>query len=396
MSPGYWDQLEKLLPRKLRKENADLFRQIKAYAEFEARKPEMEAAHEALAKYRRKFERLTRNTGKFLKRAEKVFAEEPFEVMRFSASDLQRAFESVGYPPFGAAGDVHFENMQKTIEFLVDDARRKILAQQLMQLLPDYVAAGRHLDALIVEHSAMLMVEPPEEGIERTGPFLMCMFMHGMGEWEDQRDREQLNMFHKLGVDPEDIRRRGIEGVESLVQEMMAKKGASEELEQFLNAHPDLKALTEAQCRDSEDAAIKLLQREDAGSLLLSPEELEPWLPVFEQRIAEHPNIQDRVEERTQPDEELQQEFFDLIYSTCGEMAGEIFTPPRLEQLTDDIHAYRGKLRRKDRNRNTGVNGLLMAVRSSEPPSENHVLTLLCVQSFFKVIHDMPGNENGA
>ena len=236
MSPDYWDQLEEQLPRKLRKENADIFKQIRAFTEFEAQKPEIEAAHEALEKYRKKFERLTRNTGKFLKRAEKVFAEAPFEAMRFSASDLQRAFESVGYPPFGAAGDLHFENMQKTIAFLVDDEQRKIRAQELMQLLPEYVAAGRHLDALIVEHSAMLMVEPSEEGIEITGPFLMCMFMHGMGEWEDQRDREQLKMFRKLGVDPEDIRRRGIEGVESLVQEMMTKKGASEELEQFLNA----------------------------------------------------------------------------------------------------------------------------------------------------------------
>ena len=391
MSPDYWNRLEKQLPRKLRNENAGLFKQVKAYAAFEAQKPEIEAAHEALEKYRKKFERLTRNTGKFLKRAEKLFAEEPFEAMRFGAGDLQRAFESVGYPPSGASGELYFENMQKTIEFLVDGDEREVLARQLIQLLPDYVAARRHIDAWIIQHSAFLMTEEPSEG---CGPFLMCMFMHGMREWENQREREQLNMFHKLGVDPEVIRRRGIKGVESLVQEMMAKKGASEELEQFLNAHPDLKALTEAQCRDSEDAAIKLLQREDAGLLLLAPAEIEPWFPVFEQRIGERPDVTASVDTNEEPDEELQQEFFDLIYATCGEMADEIFTKPRLDRLTDEIHAYRRKLRRKDHNGKNGVHGLLMAAQSSAPPAKNHVLTLLCVHSFMKVMHDMGGAEN--
>jgi len=391
MSPDYWNRLEKQLPRKLRKENANLFKQIEAYTEFEARKPEIEAAHDALEKYRKKFERLTRNTGKFLKRAEELFAEEPFEAMRFSAGDLQRAFESVGYPPFGSAGALHFENMQKTIEFLVDGEQREVLSRQLIQLLPDYVAAGRHIDAWIIQHSAFLMTEDPSEG---CGPFLMCMFMHGMRAWEDEREREQLNVFHKLGVDPEEIRRRGIAGIESLVQEMMAQEGASDDLAQFLNTHPDLKALTEAQCRASEDAAIKLLQCEDAGSLLLAPEEVDPWLPVFEQLIGEHSGIPGGVKESREPDEELQREFFDLIYSTCGEMAGKIFTKPRLDRLTDELHAYRRKLRRKDNDGKTGVNGLLMAAQSSAPPAENHVLTLLCVHSFMQVMSDMRNAED--
>ena len=114
MSPDYWNRLEEQLPRDLREQDAHQFRHIRAYTEFEARKPEIEAAHEALEKYRNTFERLTRNTGKFLKRAEKLFAEAPFEAMRFSAADLQRAFESVGYPPSGTTGELHFENMQGT------------------------------------------------------------------------------------------------------------------------------------------------------------------------------------------------------------------------------------------------------------------------------------------
>ena len=200
-------------------------------------------------------------------------------------------------------------------------------------------------------------------------------------------------MFRKLGFDPDDIRRRGVAGVESLVQEMMAKKGASEELEQFLNAHPHLKSLTEAQCRASENAAIELLQREDARNLLLAQEEIEPWFPVFEQRIGEHPDVSNSVDNNEEPDEELQREFFDFMYSICGEMAGEIFTKPRLDRLTKEIHGYRRNLRRKDRNGKIAVNGLLMTVQSSAPPAENHVLTLLCVYSFMQVMNDMRDAE---
>ena len=77
------------------------------------------------------------------------------------------------------------------------------------------------------------------------------------------------------------------------------------------------------------------------------------------------------MKENEKPDEGLQQEFFDLLYTSCGEMAGEVFTKPRLDRLTDEIHAYRRNLRRKDRNDKTGVQGLLMAAQSSAPPAEH-------------------------
>ena len=122
---------------------------------------------------------------------------------------------------------------------------------------------------------------------------------------------------------------------------------------------------------------------------------MEPWFLVFEQRIEEHPEVPSHVDDNEEPDEELQRVSFDLIYSTCGEMAGEILTKPRLDRLTDEIHAYRRNLRQKDDNVSIGVQGLLMAVQSSAPPAENHVLTLLCVHSFMQAMNDTRSAENG-
>ncbi len=386
MSPDYWDRLEKRLPRKLNKDDARLFEKLKASATFEIQRSEIEAAHETLEKYRKKFERFTRKTHKFLKRAEKLFDEEPFEGMRFTADDMQRAFEKLGFPQRGAGEAWCLDSMQKTVKFLLDDDQREVLARQLLQLLPTYVAAGRHIDAWIIQHSAILMVEEPSEA---CGPFLVCMVMHGLRDWEDKREREQLTMLRKLGVDPDDIRRRGMNGVESLLQEMMEQDDASDKLEEFLDAHPDLKGLCEAQCRAAEAAAIELLQREDTRSLLLAPEEIEPWFPVFEQHIKAYPNHQGIADNNKKPDDALVQQFFDLIYVTCGKLAGEVFTKPRRDRLTKEIRRYGRKLRRKDAKGKAGTDGLLMAAQSPEPPADNHVLTMLCMHSFMQVMNDI-------
>ena len=154
------------------------------------------------------------------------------------------------------------------------------------------------------------------------------MFMHGMREWGEIRDREQLMMFRGLGVDPEDIRRKGFEGVQALVQEMMTCKDKSAEIEKFLDSHPELKALMDAQCRESEAAALRLLGRDDAGSLLLAPAEIEPWFPAFEKQIAESPGVLEAMQQNAELEESAQKALADLMYSTCSKMAANIERRP--------------------------------------------------------------------
>jgi len=304
----------------------------------------------------------------------------------FEADDLQKAFEKVGYPPMDHNDDAFFENARKVIDALVDRKKRDMLARRLVCMLPDYVAAGRHLDAWILQHNAILLDEPPEDA---CGPFLLCMFMHGMREWDEKRDHEQLDMFRHLGIDPEDIRRGGFEGIEPFVQAMMTDKNKTAEMQKFLNAHPELKALTEAQCRESEDAALRLVRREDAESLLLAPDEIVPWLPVFEERMTKNQGMRQAMQGDAMPDEKAQKALADLMYSICSEMAGEIFTKSRLDQLMDAIHTYRRGLEPKDREGMTGVNEALMLAQSLDPASKNHFLTMLCYTSFTAFVDTM-------
>jgi hypothetical protein len=169
----------------------------------------------------------------------------------------------------------------------------------------------------------------------------------------------------------------------------MTHKDKTVEVEKFLDAHPELKALTEAQCRESEDAALRLLRREDARSLLLPLAEVEPWFPVFERRISESPGILDALQDKSDLKAEDEKALADLMYTTGGEMAVAIFAEERLQQLVEAIHDYRRGLSRKDRDCMTGVNGALMAAQSSAPAGENHFLAMLCWTSFMSVVRDM-------
>ena len=61
MSPAYWEEMQKRLPKGMRKEFAPMINQAKQYAEYESRRQEIEAATRTLESHRKKYEKLTRN-----------------------------------------------------------------------------------------------------------------------------------------------------------------------------------------------------------------------------------------------------------------------------------------------------------------------------------------------
>lgn len=191
-SPQYWEAMERQLPRELRKEFEPIIREAKAAADFEAHLPAIKEAQVVLEKYRKPFDRLLKNQKKLLAQAEKLFDEAPFESMWFSAKDLQRAFEAVGYPPMNRNDGPLFEATRATIDFLVDVPQRHELSRRLFILVPDYVKADRPLDAWILQHNAVMLDDLPEKV---CGLFLLSMFFHGMKDWEAQRERDQLALF---------------------------------------------------------------------------------------------------------------------------------------------------------------------------------------------------------
>ncbi len=382
-SPQYWEAMERRIPSKLRKEFEPIIREVKAAADFEAHRHAIEEAQVVLEKYRKPFERLLKNQKKLLAQAEKLFDEAPFESMWFSAKDLQRAFETVGYPPMNQNDARFFEVARTTIDFLVDVPDRHELSRRLFILVPDYVEADRPLDAWILQHNAVMLDDLPEKV---CGIFLLSMFFHGMKDWEAEREREELALFNEMGLDPDEMRRRGFEEVEAMIQEVTSNPDKLGEVEAFLESHPQFKSNMEAECWTSEEAAANVLQREDARALLLTFEEVEPWFSVFEGRICERPELVEAKQKDAVQNDGEGTEIATILYAVGNEMAGAIFKKPRLQRLVEAIHIYRRGLSPSDHEGILGVNGALMATGSDTSPTESHFLSMLCGNSLLHAI----------
>lgn len=380
MSPEYWDKMSKFLPPETRKELGPLIAQVRQYAEMESRWPQVAAAEEALEAHRAEYEKLTEHPSEFILRAEKLFAEEPFADMRFRAADIQRAFESVGFPTIQLTDKKFAAKVEKAIRFLLDDEQRKRLAHRLLCILPDYVAAGRYLDGWMIWHSADVIVETRRGAV---GPFLLAMFMQGLREWELQRDQDQLAMFKEVGLSLDEIRKMGYDGVEAWMRDLMSKPETTAALERFFEARPQLRAMSQEQCHASEEDSIRLLKRREARVLLLTPAEVEPWLKVLEQRFSELPReLTSRLESQSQPSRKDRNTLADVVYSVAAEMAHAVCTPTRLDLLESQLHELRrGLASEGDENALFGIHGALIAVRSETAAEENPFLVSLCWMS---------------
>lgn len=389
-SPEPWKLLRKHLPKSARGELAPILEQMQELAEYETKRPEIEAAQDELEAYRDEYERLTQDPGAFMDRAEKLFAEPPFEAMRFSVAELERAFKSVDYPPSaGSAKFVAFAG--RVVDFLVDDAQRTVLARRLVCLVPDYVADERYLDAWIIQHNFILVCEPPEGG---CSPFLLCMFMHGLRQWRQARDRDERELFGQLGFDPGTIRQQGYEGLDALLNNAGTRQDGMEVVERFLDSHPQLAAQMQARCREAEDAAAELLQRDEGQSLLLDDAEIEPWLQPLSERIAAHPELVESALTGKKPSEQLTKVFAQVVVGVASEMTADIFTSKRLRRLRDDIEALRKRFEHDGRDESLALSGMLMAATVSTLAAESHVLNRLCLFSIMRATQNLHAAAN--
>jgi hypothetical protein len=383
LSPEDWRTLAQRLPKSLRAEAAPLVEQIAEFAEFQAKLPEITAAQEVLETYRGDFERLTDNPTELLERAEQLFAEPPFDAMRFSVSDLSRAFEAVGYPPATRDAERFVKLAERVCDFLLDDEQRYALARRLVCLLPDYVANERYLDAWIIQHSFFRLTEPRQQG---CSPFLLCLFLQAVQAWGKERDRDQAEVFDQLGLAPETIREQGYEGLETMLRDVGARPGAMEAVERFLDSHPQLAAQMQARCCEAEDAAIELLHREEGQSLLLDDAEIEPWLHVFSDRMTDYPELGRALLENQALAEDQKRLLMEILCGIAEEMSAAIFSEERLRKLHADVDALRRQFEQEGRNESMAmaISGLLLAASVSTPPQESLVINRLCLFSLMQ------------
>lgn len=378
MSSEYWAKLSKRLPAKMRREYGPLLSQARHVVEYESRQDQLKAVYQAMEVHRHDFEKLLDNDTEFFKQAEALFSEDRFADMRFGSADVQRAFEAVGFPPHGKVDDEVGRTVAKAICFLVNDTLRKTLALKLLLLLPDYVGAERYRDAWIIHDSLDLLAELSEEAV---GPFLMTMFLFGFRAWDEQREREQMAMFKELGLDSGEIRKAGFAGAEALIQKMVGDPRKTEALEKFLASHPELHAMTQAQCCAAEDAALKLLEREDAEDLYPSPDETAPWLERLAHRLAKLTR-KFPVRSSVRPDQKAVNAMMTALFDVADEMASAVFAPRRIEMLRQQLREWRQRYSGSgDTETIKGIDGALMLVQSGDKTGNSRFLIMLCAHS---------------
>jgi len=374
------------VPAKLRAKIEPLLRDYDLINECKQRGKEIEGALKALEPYDRDFAARLDDDEKLISQTEKLFAEKEFMDLRFGIADVRRAFEKVGYPATYIVGERDHEIVKNAILFLADGNYRRRAVALLYLKLPAYVKAGRHLDACLVQLCACLTGEEPKQ----SNPFLMAMFMHGFGEWANQRDRENTALLEGLGIKLEDMKQIGENGLGKWMEEQERDPVKKLWLEKKMAADPEMAAAMDANCRAGECAALSLLKGDDAVMFLLSPDETAPWLEEYARRLHEMPETSAimRHPDR-QPLEAAKKKASELLWDMTGKMTRAIFTPERITQLRERLNEYRRTIAVEDYEAIKAVQGALISICSGRRPEDVIFLHALCFLSLRHATKEM-------
>jgi hypothetical protein len=313
-------------------------------AAYVAVSDEIDAASRTLEEHRAEFEALVQDGMEIVEHTRRLFAEKQFAKWRFTAEDVYRAFEAVGYPPGGRIeADENAEITEAALSYLADEDRRAHLARQLLMLLPKYVKAGRYIDAWLLQYSAYQMVEEPK----RSNPFLFMMFYYGYEEWAAQIEDQEQEIAREMGIDLEELRTSSGDVDEYLarVEDTLSDPEKRAHLEKLYEQHDMLAAQMEEETQEWERKIMLLLEREDATRLYLSAEEMDPWIPVLVDRLAPmDAQMQQALNEGRREDPRISKALNVELTELAREMAGAIFTSERLAQLKEELRAYQRDL----------------------------------------------------
>ena len=334
------------------------------------RRVEIEAACEALKPYHQEFETLIQDSEVLLERGRALFSEKAFREMWFTAEDVKRAFDAVGNPMRFKMSDERFAtNLKAAIGFTADKRRRGQLGMMLLRQVAEFVKAGRHLDGCLISWYSLLTTEK-----EGNNDFLFQMFMKGLEAWAGEKDARDDAICREMGLDPEKIRNMSLDEVEAWLQEQRADPNKRARLEQVL-VGKDVDAMVDFD--RMEQAAVEVLGREDARPILLSAEEVGPWMPDVVEICA---NISAELEH---PDQELNKQaqgrFGELMWGKIGEMARAIFTPERITRLVPQLKAYARDLERLGcKSEGSSIMAAITLVENETEPDKSLFLLRFC------------------
>jgi DNA-binding transcriptional MerR regulator len=368
-----------------RAEFEELLARTKPVLDYMQQQPAIEAASQAIEAYRADFDKLVENEEAYLQRAQSLFAEERFVPLRFTADDVQRAFDKVGPLPPGSSDDQFVKIVRKAILHLADKERRSQSAMSLLMHLPDYVAANRPLDAWILQYCSYLTGEDRNE----SNPFLFQMFSYGYDGWVAQQRGREGAMLRQLGMDLSRLEGMSLEEVDAWLQEQEADPAKRARMEEVLLANPQQRAQAEANLQQLERDAHKLLEREDAAHLLLPLGDVQPWLPRLNERWA---SVCEQFPDAGSPSPSpaAGKAFLDAMFPVVGEMIAELFTPERIRQLTARLKAYRNERHAAgDKQATAWTNGAIVSLRGGCDPASSRFLYALGYVSLMKGLEAM-------
>jgi SEC-C motif len=371
-------KLSRNSPQKERAEFEQLLAQTKPIMAYLEHQAEIEAASTVLEAHREEFDRLIEDEKAYLDRVDALFAEERFAPLWFTAADIRRAFESVGFPPNLSPSDQMFETLRAAILHLADKDRRTELAMNLLLHLPHYMAAGRHLDGWLIQDCAHITAEVADE----SNPFLFQMFSHGYDAWANEQRARDEELLQEVGMDPARLRGMSLEEIDDWLEAQQADPIKKARMEALMQANPDQRALAVTNLERMERDSIKLLEREDARALLLTPQEVEPWLAALSRRCESAQDLLPQLSADSPPDAATTKAFADAIWPAVGEMAQSIFTPERIQQLTSQLKKYRSEqFTAGDKVAAGCAMGAIASLEREDDPSRNYFLNALCFAS---------------
>ena len=369
--------LSQALPDK-RQEIQHLLAQLNEVVEYQDKLDQIEASTLALEAHRTEFEALLKDWQAIADRARVLFAEECFHSMWFTAEDIQRAFETVGYPQRFKPDERMAKIMSDVILHVADKERRLQAYMQLMSLVPDYVSAERFRDAWLIQYCAFLTVD----ALDKSNPFLAEMFFYGFDAWAKQADAQEESLVREMGFDPAHIGQMTIDELEEWIQMQMTDPAKKAQMEVYLEARPMLRAQTEAGLMEMEGGAALLLERDDSNVLYLAPEEVEPWVPKALERMQTSKKKLMKVTRDGKPDPVATIAAADIVVSITREMAQVIFTTERVNHLVGILKDYRRKLLAANEKQAAAyAQGAIMMLERETNTAEDPFLSMICFAS---------------
>lgn len=358
--------------------------------EFLEQRERIRAAAAQLETYREEFEKLTERKDTFLERAQTLFEQETFAPLRFTAAEVGKALRTVGFAPSAQPDKKLAKKVRSALLRLANRERRRELSLALMKHLPDFVAAGRYMDAWMIQSMAVDLLESKD-----SNPFLLAMFYFGFNDYVQERTRTEDALLRELGFDSAQVQNTSLEELEARLKERASDPTFEERIDAILAAHPEQEKDSMIQFRQLESECFALFGRNDAASLLLSRSEVEPWVhkaAALWSRALHEAQAEPGRAPTKKALQKVQQEF---VLPLLEEMEAALFPPQRRKEFVARLKAYREERIAAGEKQVALQTFHIIATLEGPEPSANPFLKAVCFHSIRAVMREL-SEEPGA